>query len=187
MTHTLYFKEAGPGNTPQVINAVREYLSVYPIHHVIVATTRGETGVAVAEAFKDRSVIVVTHQAGFIAPNTVELTADNQERILKTGAKILTATHAFAGVSRGIRKALGTWTIAELLAVAFRTFGQGTKVCAEIAMMAADAGLVPVDQDVICIAGTGTGADTAWVVRPAYTSSFTELKMKCCICKPLEF
>jgi hypothetical protein len=53
--------------------------------------------------------------------------------------------------------------------------------------MAADAGLIPVDQDVICIGGTGRGADTAWLVQPTYTSNFTELKMKVCLCKPIKF
>jgi hypothetical protein len=71
--------------------------------------------------------------------------------------------------------------------VAYRTFGQGTKVCAEIAMMAADAGLVPVDTDVVCIAGTGRGADTAWIIRPTNTHAFSKLRMRACICKPIEF
>ena len=74
-----------------------------------------------------------------------------------------------------------------MLAYAYRTFGQGTKVCAEIALMAADAGLIPVDKDVVCIGGTGRGADTAWLVKPTNTSNFTELKMRACICKPLNF
>jgi hypothetical protein len=111
----------------------------------------------------------------------------SRTEIENLGAKVLTTTHAFAGVSRGIRKALGTYTTAELLAVAYRTFGQGTKVAAEIAMMAADSGLVPVDKDIVSIAGTGRGADTAWLVQPAYTSNFPELKMRVCLCKPMNF
>ena len=75
----------------------------------------------------------------------------------------------------------------EITAVALRTFGQGTKVCAEIAMMAADAGLVPITQDVVCIAGTGRGADTAWVIQPANSQAFPKIRMRACLCKPLNF
>ncbi len=131
--------------------------------------------------------MVVTHHTGFTLPNENELDDGNRKSILEAGARLLTTAHAFAGVARSFRKELGTWTPTELMAVAFRTFGQGTKVCAEIAMMAADAGLVRVDQDVVTIGGTGFGADTAWLVTPTNTSTFPKLRMKACLCKPLEF
>ncbi len=186
--HTMYFEEASPEHTGEVLSAVEAFLEDNPdIRHVVVATTTGETGLRFARALKDRHVVVVTHMTGFAEPNVNELRDDLREAIVAAGADILTTTHALAGVARGIRRQLGTWTATELLAVAFRTFGQGTKVCAEIAMMAADAGLVPVDTDVVCVGGTGRGADTAWVMRPANTSDFTGLKMRACICKPIDF
>jgi len=61
------------------------------------------------------------------------------------------------------------------------------KVCVEIVLMAADAGLIGIDKDVIAIAGTGRGADTAVLVRPASTSDFFNLKIKEIIAKPREF
>ncbi|MHA1248107.1 MAG: pyruvate kinase alpha/beta domain-containing protein [Candidatus Thorarchaeota archaeon] len=185
---TVYFEEASPEHTERVLEVVRRYLDEHPdIEYVVVATTEGHTGALAASEFADRRVVVVTHQTGFVAPNFNELDEEHRKAIEEHGAKILTTTHAFAGIARSFRKELGTWTPTELMAVAFRTFGQGTKVCAEIAMMAADAGLVPVDRDVVCIGGTGRGADTAWVVRPVNTSAFPSLKMRLCLCKPLEF
>jgi len=65
--------------------------------------------------------------------------------------------------------------------------GEGTKVCVEIVIMAADAGLIPVVKDVIAIAGTGRGADTALVVRPANASTFFDLKIRETIAKPRDF
>lgn len=53
--------------------------------------------------------------------------------------------------------------------------------------MAADAGLIPVDNDVVAIAGTGRGADTALLLRPANTARFFDLKIKEIIAKPSEF
>lgn len=185
---THYFNESSQNVTDQVISLVKDFLAENPtIKHVIAATTEGKTGVAVAKAFKEYNVTIVSHQTGFAEPNENELKEEHREQIIKEGAKILTTTHAFAGVPRGIRRELGTWQATEIIAVAFRTLGQGTKVCAEIAMMAADAGLAPVDTDVVCIAGTGRGADTSWVVRPANTQAFPKLRMRACICKPIDF
>jgi hypothetical protein len=68
--------------------------------------------------------------------------------------------------------------------MALRTFGQGTKVALEIAAMAADAGLVRVDEDIIAIGGTGRGADTALVLAPSYVHRFFNTRVKEIICKP---
>jgi len=185
---TFYFPEASRSVTQEVISLVREFLKDNSdITHIIAATTEGASGVLISKSFTDKTVIIVSHQTGFAKPNENELSEENYTQIVENGAKVLTTTHAFAGVPRGIRRELGTWQATEIIAVAYRTFGQGTKVCAEIAMMAADAGLVPIDTDLVCIAGTGRGADTAWIVRPTYTQSFPKLRMKACICKPIEF
>ena len=53
--------------------------------------------------------------------------------------------------------------------------------------MAADAGLVRTDEDVISIGGTATGVDTALLLRPANSSDLFNLKVKEIICKPATF
>ncbi|TFG14432.1 hypothetical protein EU537_03165 [Candidatus Thorarchaeota archaeon] len=185
---THYFKEASPEHTERTLDYVEEFLSEHPeIEHVLVASTQGDTGLAASRKFSNHKCVVVSHQTGFVMDNENEMQESIRKEIEKNGASVLTCTHAFAGVDRGIRKQFGTWTTAEFFAVVYRTFGQGTKVCAEIALMAADAGLVPVDADVVTIAGTGRGADTAWVVQPANTNKFPELRMRGCIVKPLDF
>jgi len=68
-----------------------------------------------------------------------------------------------------------------------RLFGQGTKVAVELPLMAADAGLVRTDEDVISIGGTGRGADTALVIQPANSFNIFDLKVKAVICKPAVF
>jgi len=79
---------------------------------------------------------------------------------------------------------LHTYQLDEIVAYTLRTMGQGFKVCLEIACMAADAGLVSVKKEAICIAGTGTGADTAVVLTPANAQGFFELKVHEIVCKP---
>ena len=73
----------------------------------------------------------------------------------------------------------------ELFAKVLRLFGEGTKVCIEITVMASDANLVPMDgSDIIAIGGSGKGADTAWVIRPAHSNNFFDLKLRKLLCKP---
>ena len=66
-----------------------------------------------------------------------------------------------------------------------RIFGQGTKVCVEITLMAADAGLVGVGEKVIAVAGTGRGADTALVITGATTHNLRDMRVNGVICWPL--
>jgi hypothetical protein len=53
--------------------------------------------------------------------------------------------------------------------------------------MALGAGLIPYGKDVIAIAGTGAGADTAVVVRPAHSRQFFETRVREVICKPTDW
>ncbi|MHA1768237.1 MAG: pyruvate kinase alpha/beta domain-containing protein [Candidatus Thorarchaeota archaeon] len=156
---THYFNESSPKHTEKVLSIVREYIDGgASISHIVVATTEGDTGLRAAKRFSDKDVIVVTHQTGFIAPNENELSDEKRRMIEEAGGRVLTATHALAGVARSFRKFAETWTPTEIMAIALRTFGQGTKVCVEIAMMAADAGLVPIYTDVIYIGGNRMGS-----------------------------
>jgi len=52
--------------------------------------------------------------------------------------------------------------------------------------MAADAGLIPINKNVVCVAGTGHGADTAIVVKPAHSSNFFDLKIAEIIAMPMK-
>jgi hypothetical protein len=58
------------------------------------------------------------------------------------------------------------------------------KVAVECMLMAADAGLLDMDSEVIAVAGTGDGADTAIVCKPAYPRSFHELEIREVLAKP---
>jgi hypothetical protein len=157
---------------------------------VLVASTTGKTGARTAHAFADwmnreaRRLIVVSHVTGFREPNVQELTAENRMAIEAAGATILTAQHAFGGVGRAVRNKLGTYQVDEIVAYTLRTFGQGIKVCAEMALMAADAGLARVGEPAITVAGTGRGADTATVLLPANAQTFFDLRFLEILCMP---
>jgi hypothetical protein len=181
---SVYFLEPGSKNTEKTFEVAKRRAGELGIKTIVVASTSGETGLKAVEAFTNCKVVVVTHTTGFRAPDAQELTPQNRAKILEEGGLILTAAHAFGGVGRAVRRKLNTTQVDEIIAHALRVFGQGTKVACEIALMAADAGLIRTDEEVISIGGTARGADTALVVKPANTHDFFELRVKEVLCKP---
>ena len=179
---TVHFPKPGD-YSEEVFSLVNKRLEKGDIRQVIVATTSGNTALKAADAITGVKLIAVTHQAGFREPGEMEIPVEAIQQLEAKGVKVVTATHALAGIDRAVRKKHGTWLTTEIMAETLRLFGQGTKVCAEIVIMAADAGVISMD-DVIAIGGTGRGADTAWVVTPAHSHSFFHMKMKELICKP---
>lgn len=154
------------------------------IHNIVVASTYGETGVRACEVFKGFNLVVVRHQTGFQSPGSQQMTDETERAILTSGAHILTSGHALSGVERAVRRKRGTIGPLELMADTLRIFGEGTKVCVEITVMAADAGVIPVDKPVVAVAGTNKGADTALVVYPAHSNNFFDLYVSEVIAKP---
>ncbi len=181
---TVYFAEAGAANTQRTFEIARNRAQELEIETILVATTKGDTGAAAARYFTGFDLVVVTHSTGFRGPNTQELTAESRREILAHGATILTATHAFGGVGRAVRRRLNTYQTEEIIAFTLRVLGEGLKVACEMALMAADAGLARTDEEVIAIAGTGRGADTAVVLQPAHAQDFFNLRVKEILCKP---
>ncbi len=180
----VYFDSEGKENTERTLEIAKARADELGIETILVATTTGETGAWAAEFFQGYNLVVVTHSTGFREPNEQELTEENRAAIERAGAKILTCQHAFGGVGRAVRKKLGTYELEEIIAYTLRIFGEGMKVACEIALMATDAGLVRTDQEVIAIAGTGRGADTAVVLVPANAQTFFDMRILEVLCKP---
>ena len=182
----VYFDSPGEENTDEVLRFAKKRGEELGIKDIVVASTRGETGAKASELFKDFNLVVVTHHTGFREPGVQELTEENRKIIERNGAKIHTGTDAFMNVERAIRNKFGTAYPTEIAAQTLRLFGEGMKVAVEVSLMAADAGLVPMDRDVMSIAGTGKGADTAIVVKPSNSTRIFDMTIKKIIAKPRE-
>jgi len=182
----VYYETPSEADTETTFLRARDRAESLGIRDVVVASTTGRTGVKACQFFKGSRVIVVRHHAGFRAPGAQQMTPGNEKAILASGARIVTAGHAFSGIERAIRAKRDTIGPLELMADTLRLFGDGTKVCLEIVVMAADAGQVTMDQPVVAIAGTNEGADTALVVQPAHSNNFFDLYVKEIIVKPSE-
>jgi len=183
---TQWFESAGD-HTEEALEAVAERVRRGGIRHVVVATTSGATGVRFAEAFRDAEVdvVCVTHHVGFKGGDDDQLDPAHADAIRAAGGAVLTTSHAFSGVARSVSKGFGGTSAVEMIAHTLRLFGQGMKVCVEIAVMAADAGLIPTDRDAICVGGTGRSADTAVVLKPAHSNAFFETRIREAVCRPI--
>ena len=181
---TVYFDKSGPANTERTLEIADSRARDLGIRTMIVATTEGDSGAKAVKRFKGLETVAVTHSTGFKDPNLQRLTPENRAAIEGDGGKILTCMHAFAGINRAIRNKVETYQVDEIIAFALRTLGQGFKVCLEIAVMAADAGLVKVGEPCVAIAGTGKGADTAVVLTPVNVQNFFDIRIHEILCKP---
>ena len=106
--------------------------------------------------------------------------------LLDEGFNVCTAAHALSGAERSLSTTFGGAYPVEIIAHALRMFGQGTKVCVEICAMAADAGYITGVEPVVAVGGTGSGADTAIVLRPEVSNRILKTKIDRIICKPVE-
>ena len=182
----FYHDAPGEMNTEATLLRAKERAKSLRIQNIVVASTSGQTGVKACEVFKGFNLVVVRHHTGFRGPGSQEMIPENEKLVLASGARIVTAGHAFSGVERAMRLKRDTIGPLELMADTLRVFGEGTKVCLEITVMAADAGAIPVGTPVVVIAGTSKGADTALVVRPAHSNNFFDLYVSEIIAKPSE-
>ena len=179
-----YFSKPGPENTGEVLRIARARAEALGIKKIVVASTTGETAVKAMEVFRGFRVVIVSHFTGCSEPNIQEFLEENKRAVEGSGGVMLTTTHAFAGLSRAMCKKFGTHLFEEVVANTLRIFGHGMKVACEIAIMAADAGLVRTDEDIIAIGGSSRGVDTAIVLRPVNSPDFFDLSVKEILCKP---
>jgi hypothetical protein len=180
----VYFDQPGRQNTEEVLRLAKTRAEEMGIKSILVASSTGETALKAMEVFKGAKIVAVSHFTGMKEPNTQEFTEENRRRVISAGGSVLTATHLFSGLGRAMRKKFKMYLFEETVANTLRIFGQGMKVVCEIALMAADAGLVRTDEDIIVIAGTGRGADTAVVLRPVNSEDFFDLRVSEILCKP---
>jgi hypothetical protein len=180
----VIFGRSGPDNTERTLEAAWSRAGELGIRNIVVASTSGKTGLLAARMFQGKNVVVVTHSTGFQRPDHQEFKPGLRRKIEALGARVLTCQHAFGGVGRAVRKKLATYELEEIVAYTLRIFGEGAKVAIEVALMAADAGLISCREPCLAIGGTNSGVDTALVLRPSNAQTFFELKVVEVVAKP---
>jgi len=183
-----YFEKTGPDNTDETVKLAYDRALELNIKDIVVASTHGQTALRVAETFSDPgfNIVAVTICEGYKSEGWA-MSGQERSRVQAKGVKVLTSIHALGDdVSSAFTEKFGGKSFNEIVTQTLYRFCQGMKVCVEIVLMSADAGLIPVDKEVIAIAGTDKGADTAIVVKPAYARKFLDLKINEIIAKPRE-
>jgi len=181
---TVYFTNPGKENTAEALRIAKERATQLGIKKIIVSSTTGPTALAAMESLKGFQVIIVTHEASFKEPNANEFPEDIRRQVQEKGGTVITVTHAFGGLSMAMRKKFNTHVIGDIVANTLRIFGQGMKVACEILLMAADAGVIRTDEQVISMGGSNSGVDTAIVCKPVNAQRFFELRIQEILCKP---
>jgi hypothetical protein len=181
-----YFESPGPRNTEETIKLSRQRAKELAIGDLVVASSHGGTASKAAEIFDDPDVnIVAVTICESFRDKGWTMTKEERASLESKGVKVLTGIHALGDdVSSAFIERFGGVSINEAVRQTLYRFCQGMKVCVEIVLMAADAGLIPMDKEVIAIAGTDEGADTAIVVKPSYPRKFLDLKIREIIAKP---
>jgi hypothetical protein len=183
----LYFDKPGGENTAAVVEAVKKRREELGIEHVVVASDTGDTALKLWEALADTGTIIVSvaEHAGFQGGDAPSIGDRARRELEEKGIKVLVCAHALSGVGRSITNKFGGVSHVEIIAHVLRCFGgHGLKVAVEISVMAADAGLVPTDREIIAVGGSGSGADWAIVLQAAHMNSFFDLEVREIIAKP---
>jgi hypothetical protein len=176
----VYFEKPGPANTDDALRLAAEEAQRRGIRTVVLASTRGDTARRAAARFAgaDVKLIVVPHQYGFtetqLFPPALVAELERQGHRVHFGTMLFHTDRLYGSGS------------AEAMAMVLRTICQGMKVCVEIILMACDAGLVARGEEVIAVAGTRRGADTAVVAAASTSQQLQDLHIAEILCKPLQ-
>jgi hypothetical protein len=178
----LYFEQPGKGNTDATLQIARERALALGCQQVVVASTHGYTAKRAREAFDglDVEIIAVSICAGFEEMGWT-MSPEERAELESLGITVLTSIHALGD---DVSDAFGGRAPNRIVRMTLYRFCQGMKVAVEVAIMAADAGLLDMSREVIVVAGTGEGADTAIVLKPAYALKFGQLEIREILAKP---
>ena len=183
-----YFEKAGVQNTEETLKLAVERAQELNIKDIVVASSYGDTAKKLLDVVEsknlDLNVVVVSYHQGFHGEDVITMSEETMNELKERGAKVFMGAHALSGVERAISNKFGGAYPVEIIAHTLRTFGHGLKVCYEITLMAADAGLIKTKNEVIAIGGRSRGADTSVVIKPANLNNFFNIELREIICMP---
>jgi len=178
----LYFDQPGKANTEETLRFAYERAEQLNIRQIVLASTHGYTADMASKIFPtdEYKLIAVSICASFDDMGWT-MTKDELSALEAKGIKVLTCLHSLGD---DVNEAFNGDSPNKVVRETLYTFCQGMKVAVEVALMAADAGLLDMSQEIVSIAGTGEGADTAIVLKPTYARNFREMRIREILAKP---
>jgi len=181
-----YFEKPGHQNTQACMDILYKLVHDEEYKDVVVASTSGKTGTMAARTLQgeDVNLVIVAHSVGFLGPNQDQFSDDAYQEIIGLGAHIYKGTIVTHSIETALAKEFSGSYPTLLVANTLRRLGQGIKVCCEIVMEAADAGLIAEGKEVVAVAGTAKGADTVAIIKSAASKRFLDLYLAQIVAKP---
>jgi hypothetical protein len=175
----VYFEQRGPENTQEVMNIAKLRIMEGDINKIVLASTTGQTAKIAIEVFANERITlaIIPHQYGFREVN--RFPREFVKEIETKGHLVHFSTMLFHTT-----ELYGTDS-PQVIANFLRTFGQGMKVCFEIAMMAADGGKVDIGEKILAVAGSNKGSDTAVIMEAYPSNQYKKIRVLEILCKPL--
>jgi hypothetical protein len=167
---TLVFETGGKHNTGATLQIVKERALALGITQVVLASTHGYTAREAQALLAPEGIrVIAVYICHSHESKGWSMSSDTRAELEQLGA--FSDKHGGCTPEGIVRDTL------------YR-FSQGMKVAVECLLMAADAGLLDMDQEVIAIGGSSDGADTAIVCWPAYPRTFNSLEIREVLAKP---
>ncbi len=191
----FYFDVCGSVNTEKTLELAMQRAQLLDLNKLVVAS---ETGVSALKAAKliegsEIQLVVVTSAAGTKIKGTTigDLKIgipDSKiwQHLVKSGATIIRATDPLYNVG-AVFEHQKIPTLGSLFRQCLRLISPGTAVCVGVVLMATDNGVLAEGEEVVAVAGSWVGLDTAIVVSAANSVHLFErgkVEIREIICKP---
>ena len=157
-----YYSVPGREHVDVTLALVKEKAEAQGITDVVIASTRGFTAEKALDIFKDTGVKLT-----FVGTARERFPSSFIKKAEEAGHKVCFSHEV-------------SYDYPPLVQTAYRRFSEGVKVAVEIAIIAAEEGCVPTDKDIVAMGKW----DTALIITPSTSDSFSELRVRELICKP---
>ena len=195
LKNIFYFDVCGQINTEKTLGLAIQRASELNMNKLVVASETGISGLKAVAMLRNSGIdlIVVTSAASTKIENTIvgDLRigiSDKKiwDQLEKNGVKIVRATDPLYNIGAALEHK-GVPTLATLVRLSLKMISSGAAVCVTATMMATDNGVLREGEEVVAVAGSWVGLDTALVVRAANSVNFLKtgaMQIREIICKP---
>lgn len=170
LASAYFFNSPGPDNTSKVIEVVGQRVRLGDIAKILVASESGQLALELRRSFASATIACVTYNDE--TRRKYQKPALMKDQLLRQRIVLVDTVPEPLGRELTFRNWWERRTIklpgdsADLFWMTLICVGgHGLRTAVEIVFMAVEAGVVPVGERVVSIAGTGWGADSAIVMR----------------------
>ncbi|NLN84333.1 MAG: hypothetical protein GX138_08315 [Firmicutes bacterium] len=180
----MLFAKPGAENSQKTVEIAIEAARQRGVKRLVVSSSSGASADLLAPYLDEFEIVVIGQVTGFRPDGQNPMSQEKRQELRQKGFEVYHGTHVLSGAERAFSgRFQGVYPV-EVMAYTLRMFSQGVKVCVEIATMALDGDLLQAGEDIIALAGTRRGLDTALYLQPAHAQKITETKIHEILCKP---